>query len=376
MPFERWPILLMARELAIGGSERQLCELVQGLDRSRFEPHVGCFRASGFRADELRAAGVPVLELPVRSFRSFSAAVGAIHLGRYIQQCRIALVHTFDYPLNLFGVPVARAFRAPVVVSSQRAHRALYSGLTRRLLRLTDTLVDAIVVNSLSVRRQLIAEDRVPQGRIQLCYNGIDLERFQPGPRCHPSALGSAAMVIGSVCALRPEKGLPTLVDAFAQLLPSRPGLRLLLVGDGPVRAQLEDQAARLGVRHACHFEPATADVPSWLHAIDIFVLPSLSEALSNSLMEAMACGCCAVVSCTGGNPELVQHERTGLLFPPGDTAGLAGCLDRLIADQGLGKSLAAAGTSFIRRNFSRQNSARRMAEIYASLIDRAAGGH
>jgi L-malate glycosyltransferase len=360
----------MARELAIGGSERQLCEIAQGLDRSRFEPHVGCFRASGFRADELRAAGVPLLELPVRSFRSFSAAVGAIRLGRYIQRRRIALVHTFDYPLNLFGVPVARAYRAPVVISSQRADRALYSSLTRHLLRLTDAMVDAIVVNSLSVRRQLIAEDRVPLERIQLCYNGIDLERFQTGPRCRPPALGSAAVVIGSVCALRPEKGLPTLVDAFAQLLPSHPGLRLLLVGDGPVRAQLEDQAARLGVRQACHFEPATPDVPSWLRAIDIFVLPSLSEALSNSLMEAMACGCCAVASCTGGNPELVRHEHTGLVFPPGDTVGLAGCLARLIADQGLRKSLAAAGTSFIQQNFSRQSSARRMAEIYSSLID------
>lgn len=366
----------MARELAIGGSERQLCEIALGLDRSRFEPHVGCFRASGFRADELRAAGVPVLDLAIRSYRSFSAAAGAVRLGRYIRRRRIALVHTFDYPLNLFGVPVARAFRAPVVISSQRAHRALYSSLTRRLLRLTDSMVDAIVVNSLSVQLQLIAEDRVPPERIQLCYNGIDLERFQPGPRCRPPALGSADLVIGSVCAFRPEKGLPTLVDAFARLLPSHPGLRLLLVGDGPVRAQLEDQAARLGVRQACHFELATADVLSWLRAIDIFVLPSLSEALSNSLMEAMACGCCAVASCTGGNPELVQHERTGLLFPPGSTAGLGDCLARLIADRGFRESLATAGTSFIRPNFSRQNSARRMAEIYAFLIDRAAAGH
>jgi glycosyltransferase involved in cell wall biosynthesis len=364
----------MARELGIGGSERQVCEVAKGLDRSRFEPHVGCFRASGFRAEELRASGVPVLELPVRSVRAYAAAVNAVRLGRYIQRRRIALVHTFDYPLNLFGVPIARAWRVPVVISSQRAHRTLYSGVIQHLLRLTDAMVDGIVVNSLSVQRQLTAEDRVPRERIHLCYNGIDLERFQTGPRCRPPALASATVVIGCVCAFRPEKGLPTLLEAFAQLLPSHPGLRLLLVGDGPVRAQTEDLAARLGLRQACHFEPATPDVPSWLRAIDIFVLPSLSEALSNSLMEAMACGCCGVASSAGGNPELIRDEHTGLLFTPGDTAGLAGCLARLIADPGLRESLAAAGTSFIQQNFSRQSSARRMGEIYTSLLDRAAG--
>ncbi len=362
------PVLLMARELGVGGTERQLCEIAKALDRSRFQPHAGCFHSHGFRADELRAAGVPILHLPVRSFMRPGALRGAWQLGRYIRQYRIALVHTFDVPMNQFGVPVARAFGAPVVLSSQRAHRDLVSPAARRLLRLTDLLVDGIVVNSLAVRRQLIEEDRVPPRKIHLCYNAIDTSRFFAAPRSRPPALRDASVVFGVVCALRPEKGLPTLLEAFAQVHRAWPETKLVIVGDGTALADLEARRQALDLEHACHFEPATANVTEWLHAIDVFVLPSLSEALSNSLMEAMACGCCAVASRTGGNPELIDHDCTGLLFTPGDAAALAQCLSRLAASPELREHLAAAGTSFIQK-FSVQASVRRIEEIYTSFL-------
>src|SRR5690348_6594059 len=156
------PVLLMSRALGLGGSERQLAEIAKNLDRTRFEPHVGCFHADGFRADELRAAGVPVVQFDVSSFLGPSVVRGALATGRYLRYHDIQLVHTFDVPLNLFGVPTARLFRTPRVISSQRAHRALTPGLRRQALRITDRLVDAVVVNSEAVRRELIERDRVP----------------------------------------------------------------------------------------------------------------------------------------------------------------------------------------------------------------------
>lgn len=363
----------MARELALGGSERQLCEIAKAMDRSRFEPHVACFRADGFRGDELRVAGVPILEVPVGSFLSASVLAGAGRLGRYLDRRRIRIVHAFDLPLTIFGVPVARAFRTPLVLSSQRSHRDLAPGLRRHLRRLADFVVDGLVVNCRSVCRQLIEEEHVPAGLIHLCYNGLDITRFYPGERCRPPALRDASLVIGVLCAFRREKALSTLLEAFARIRVLRPGLKLLLVGDGPLRKDLQEHSARLGLAENCHFEPATADVARWLHAIDVFVLPSVSEALSNSLMEAMACGCCTVASRVGGNPELVTHERTGLLFDAGDVAGLTACLDRLIEQPELAHELAAAGASRIRENFSTQASARRMEEIYIGLIERQA---
>jgi glycosyltransferase involved in cell wall biosynthesis len=363
------PVLLMARELGVGGTERQLCEIAKALDRKRFEPHAACFHSQGFRAAELRDAGVPILRLPVRSFMRPGALRGAWLLGRYIRDHRIAIVHTFDVPMNQFAVPVARAFGVPIVLSSQRAHRDLVSPASRHILRLTDLLVDGIVVNSLAVCRQLIEEDRVPRRRIHLCYNAIDTARFFPGPRARPPSLRDAELVIGVICAIRPEKGLTTLLDAFEQVRRAHPGIRLLIVGSGPALPEIEARRRTLGLEEACHLEPATADIAAWLHAIDVFVLPSLSEALSNSLMEAMACGCCAVASQTGGNPELIDHDRTGLLFPPGDAAALAQCLSRLAADAEFRQRLAAAGTAFIQK-FSVQASVRRMEQIYATLAN------
>ena len=355
------PILLLTQSLALGGSERQLTEIAKALDRSRFEPHVGCFRSEGFRAEELRSAGVPVAQFPVASFLGPSALSGARDMGRYFRKHSIQLVHTFDLPLNLFGVPVAKLFRVPYVISSQRALRALTPGLRRHMLRLTDRLADAVVVNSLAVARELMEAERVPRNQVHLCYNGIDTHVFHPRPRSSDGPL-----VIGVICAFRPEKGLETLLEAFARM---GDRVRLLLIGDGPSLPALRSLAGRLTLEERCHFEPPVKDVAAWLGRIDIFVLPSLSESFSNSLMEAMACGCCTVASRVGGNIELIADRENGLLFRAGDVEDLSAVLDMLVRDSALRVRLAAAGSERVSREFSLERSAKRMAEIYSEVL-------
>ena len=362
-------MMLMARELGPGGTERQLTEIARALDRSLFDVHVACFH-EGIRSEELRRAGVRVLRLPVTSFMKLNALTGARQLGAYLRRHRIQIVHTFDYPLNCFGVPVARAFRVPVVLSSQRAHRVLTpAGLYRRLLRFTDKLVDGIVVNSDAVRRDLIANEHLPPPLIHLCYNGIDLSRFHPEARSRIPALAGSSIVIGVVCVLRPEKGIPILLKAFAQSGAYDKNARLLIVGSGTELPGLETLATELGIRDQCIFQPAVSDVAPWLESIDIFVLPSLSEALSNSLMEAMASGCTCIASETGGNPELIRHGLTGLLFRPGDPDDLTKKLRSVIADPQLRTELAQASTELVGRQFSLQASVTCMQNIYQNCL-------
>jgi glycosyltransferase involved in cell wall biosynthesis len=357
--------MLVARELGLGGSERQLAETALALDRARWQPHVACFTAGGFRARELSEAGVPVLELEVRSLVSSSALVGVRRLGRYVARHGIRLVHAFDVPSDLFAVPVARLYRVPVVLASQRAHRNLTPGTTRHLLRLTDRIADAIVVNSQAVARELAAEDMVPPSAIRLAYNGLDTSVFRPdGPRA-PVPWSAGEPVIGVVCALRPEKGLPTLMEAFAKV----GGAKLLIVGSGPMLDDLEGLSRKLGLSDTCRFQPAVANTAEWLRAIDIFVLPSLSEALSNSLLEAMGCGCCPIASEVGGNPELVQDGVNGLLFPAGNAEALAVRLRMVLEDVQLRRKLAAASGERARQAFAREMAARRMAEIYEEFL-------
>ena len=363
------PILLMVRRLDLGGSERQLAEAVTSLDRSRFTPHVGCFDRNGMRGEELRGAGAPIVEFPVRSFYAPQTLAVARQLGRYIHRNRIQLVHTFDVPTTLFGVPAARVFRAPIVVSSQRAHRSLVSGVARKLLRITDRIVDGVVVNCEAMKRHLIDDEHVPPDRIHLCPNGVDTSTFRPKAPDSSSRLADAPLVVGTVCALRPEKAVALLLDAFARVRSACPGAKLVIVGDGPSRPALELRCADLGLLVDCEFHPATAQVAEWLRAIDIFVLPSNSEALSNALMEAMACGCAVVASRVGGNPELVRHGCNGLLFARHNVAELTTALRLLIDQPSLRAKVGAAAARFIREHRSTSVAARRLAGIYSSLL-------
>ncbi len=360
------PILLMVRELNLGGSERQMAEIAKALDRAKFDPHAGCFRAGGLRADDLRQAGVPVVNFDVPSIMSLK---GAWQIVRYIREKKIRLVHTFDTPANLYGVPAARVAASAIVLSSQRVDRSLWPPMQHHGLRLTDRMVDGVVVNCEFLRRHLQTDEKVPADLIHLCYNGIDTAVFQPGSRSKPDIFADAQLVIGVVCALRPEKGLRTLLQAFAEVRPLAAGIKLLIVGSGPCREDLQREAAALDILASCRFEPATSQVAEWLQAIDIFVLPSHSEAFSNSLMEAMACGCCVAASRVGGNPELVAEGETGMLFEAGNAQDLARVLRTLVAGPELRTRLAANATDLIQRKFSLETSARRMGEIYSEFL-------
>ncbi len=319
------------------------------------------------RADELGGPqALPIVRFPVPSLASVK---GAVRIASYIRKEGIRLVHTYDTPANLYGVPAARMAGTAVVLSSQRVHRSLWPGIYRHGQRITDRMVDGVVVNCEYMRRHLCDDEKTPADLIHLCYNGIDTGIFQPVRGGRPEALRDASVVVGVVCGLRPEKGLETLLDAFAAVRGPAPGMKLAIVGSGSCLADLQERARALGILADCVFEPATQHVPDWLHAIDIFVLPSLSEALSNSLMEAMACGCCVVASRVGGNPELIAHGETGMLFTPRDVPGLAAILSQLVKSAVLRDELASRAARLIHSRFSKQAAARRMSEIYSMLL-------
>src|SRR5579864_721339 len=359
----------MVRELGGGGSERQLTEIARSLDPDEFEVHVACFRPEGLRLRQLEASGVKILALPVRSLYRRSAWVGAWTLIRYLRQYRIHLVHTFDAPATIFGVPAARMAGIPVVLSSQRAHRQLSTLASRWMLRLTDRLAHGVVVNCQALARHLVEDEHVAQDKVLLCRNGIDTTVFNPAGRRRMTSVADAGLVAGCVCMLRSEKRLDLLVEAFRRI--AAPGRRLVMVGSGAMIEPLERQCEALGLGRYCHFEPATDDVASWLRSLDIFVLPSRTEGLSNSLMEAMACGCAVVASDAGGNPELVSHLETGLLFASGDAQALGDALVRLAADPALRAGLGSRAAARMARDFTLEMASGRMAAIYRDRLRR-----
>lgn len=359
-------VLLLVQRLDSGGTERQMTEVAKALDRSRFAVSVACFYAEGVRVPELQAAGVPIYEFPVRSFYAPATLGVARRFTGFLREKQFAVVHPFDVPSVIFSVPLARLARVSVVLSSQRGSRDLFPKVYQRGVRVTDRMVDGVVVNCESLRQELHAQDRVPLERMHVCYNGLDTERFSPGDWAE-----SGEVVIGTVSVLRPEKRIDTLLRAFAAV--RRTGMRLLIVGSGPEERGLKALAAELGLESACEFVPAAADVVSWYRKIDVFVLPSSSEAFSNSLLEAMACGCCVVASRVGGTVELVEDGECGVLFPAGDVDVLAARLKELAGDAGWRRSLALAARERVVERFTIQKSVQCFERLYEVAVAKTA---
>jgi L-malate glycosyltransferase len=364
------PILLTVRELNLGGIERDVTQIAMKLNRSRFEPHVASYQLEGMRFDELRREGIPLLHLPVTSLKSATAVSAALRMRRYIREHGIQVVHAYDSSA-VFAAPIARALRVPAVLSSTLGNRNLLDARTHRQVRWTDKIVDTVVVNCEAMRCHMMCDEHMALERIELCYNGVDTTQFYPAAARKPVPVAHAPFVIGAVCALRPEKALDLLQEAFARVRHLKPGMNLLIVGSGTELPKLEANGCRLGIQEHCIFVPATRSVPEFLRSFDIFVSCSSSEGFSNTILEAMACGCVVVGSRVGGTPELIVHNERGFLFQPGDAGDLAETLAILIGDDRLRLEFGMRAAEFARKNLSIEIAAARMAEIYELVLSR-----
>ncbi len=344
--------------------------MARTLDRGRFAVHVATVKG-GFRVAELKAAGIPVMELPLRSYLGRGVTTAWRNLRAYIREHDIAIVHAFDYAVAPLGVAAARTVPGTIALSSQRFLMDSVPPKYRYLMLAAHWMAHGVVANS-EAAAACLERYRYPASRIRICPNGLDPADFPPLPRRHITEMAGAGLVVGVVCVLRPEKNLGQLLKAFARVRGRAPGVRLLIVGSGPEEAGLRALARSLSLVEDCRFLPTTPDVAPPLRSIDIFVHPSLSEGLPNAVMEAMASGCTVIASRVGGCPELIEHGVDGLLVKPGDLDDLTNRLGALIDDPALRAKLAAAAIARIGREFSMQASARRLEQIYESYLARA----
>jgi glycosyltransferase involved in cell wall biosynthesis len=362
------PVLMLARVLDGGGIERDVSKFSRHLREHGIEPHVACFNAGGMRWREIADAGIPLVTIPVTSFKSKSAVTGASALRQYIAEKGIRLLHAFDVPADMFAVPLARLWRIPVL-SSQLSFRELMPMHTRLIMAVIDRIATGVFVNCEALADHLSSDWKLAHNRIHVCYNGYEPQEFNPRGRKRPRELADASIVVGTVALLRPEKNLEMLVESFARLYRIDNRARLLIVGSGPEKSELVRKAAELGLTDACVFRDTVSKPAEWMRAIDVFVLPSFSEGFSNSLLEAMACGCCPVASRVGGTPELVDHGERGVLFESGNLKELSDALVYLMQHPEEQRRLAENAASFVRQRLTIQQASARLADIYRNLL-------
>ena len=242
----------------------------------------------------------------------------------------------------------------------------------RRLLRRWIHRCDHFVAISREIEQELIDWGVAPD-RITRLASGVDTEQFSPGksPVEHELPPRPRVLFVGR---LHPQKELPTLLRAWREVARSMPGT-LVVVGTGPEEASLRALSNELGIGDRVVWVGAVEDVVSYYRAGDLFVLPSASEGMSNALLEAMATGLAPVVSRIGGNTDLVEDGRTGVVVEPGSSDSLARALERLLADRPLRERLGRAAREHILRGYSLQAVVDRYEALFARVIERSRSG-
>ncbi len=372
-------VLLFVTDFQIGGTERQVVNLARGLQASEFEPQVGCFRLRGAFLEELRESSVRIAEFPIGPLWGLAALRSQRKLALYLRQQRIALVHSFGTYPNLFALPAARMARVRSVAAIRDTGDHL-SAWRRRLQRQACALADRVAANAFAVREHLVAEG-YEANRLSVIHNGIDVERFggtASAARVRAQlGVPARAPLVAMLARLTGLKGAEYFLQAAALAAQSAPEARFLVVGDGgclgpggpDYRGQLEAMAGRLGIGERVVFAGFRTDVPELLQAVTVAVQPSLSEGLSNVVLEAMAAGLPVVATEVGGNGEMVEHGVSGLLVPPRDAGALAAAIGRLLAEPALARSLGAAGRRRAASCFSLAALQRNTTRLYREVL-------
>lgn len=377
---DRIRLLNMLTSFQIGGTERQVVNLALGFDPSRFDLHLACLRNRGELLEEVALLPIPRPVFDIGRLYGPKTLWQAIRLALYIRRNRIQIVHTYGFYPNVFAVPTARLFGAPIVVASIRDRGDILTPAQRRIQQWVCRLADCVLVNAEAIRDTLIEQGYRPDN-IVVIRNGIVLSRFGKREKRREKVsalrrelgLPPSAPLVVVFSRLNRMKGVEYFLDAAALLAPRFPEVRFLIVGDGAGRKELEDRAGHLGLAERVIFTGFRSDVPDLIPEAAVSVLPSLSEGLSNSLLESMASGVPVVAARVGGNPEIVEHDVSGLLVPTRDSAALADAIGTLLQDPQLAARMGEAGRRRVAELFSMERSLGEVERFYERLVGDAA---
>jgi len=371
----RRKVFFLLDSLNVGGTETQAVELATRLDSERYEVTLGCLRARGPLLERLAGSAVSVCEFyPKGGFDSIGGMYQVFRLALFLRRGGFRIVHTHDLYANLLGIPAAVIARVPVIISSQRdlAHLGLYQTGRRVWLRRLQKLSTAVLTNAGAVRDAVLSENHFAPEKVRVIHNGVDLQKFAQGSRdrgwlqqggAHEKWIVLVGNMHGDV------KGHPWLIAAAKTITVEFPETRFVLVGDGKLRKDYERQVGELGLGRHFLFLGRRDDVPRVLACCDIAVLPSKAEGLPNAVLEYLAAGLPTVATRVGGNAEIIDDGKTGVLVPPEDSSALAKAILRLLRDPGFASSIGKNGREYVASEFSFQKMIENTDKLYTELL-------
>lgn len=364
-----------------GGTERHLTYLVEQLPREQFQCSIVVLDLAPNRwVDQIRAAGIPVIHVPVLREYAPAAFLRALEISKLIRSHKVDIVQTFHQKSDTYGATVAKLSGVRHIVSSKRDTGELKKARHFLANRLLASLFERVIVVADSVGEVVVANEGIPSSRIVRIYNGVDTARFAPPTRPQRlqarEHLGFADedFVVGMIARFRPEKGHDILLAGALAAATDIPSLRILAVGGGPL---LEEFRSRF--RHECDerriqlLEDAT-DVTSYLHAMDVgCLLPNGNEGFSNSVLEKMAVALPLIVTDVGGNAEAVIDGDNGRVIPPRNVDAFRRALLTLHAEPAGRLRMGQRSRQLVEEKFTLQRMCREHVALYSSLVGDAA---
>ncbi len=371
----RRAVLHLLTGRVFGGAEEHALSILTAISEYGFAPCLAAPSALIAAMEPgLSAAGVKCLPL---EFSSRLDVVTGARLLRFIRRENIAILHSHLFTASFFGAGIARMAGVGSVLETCHGPEVWRMGKGLRASfwvdRQVGRLVDKYIAVSHAAEHHLVRNKRVPKNKIRVIHNGRDLDRFASANpnrrRATRAALGLAdEPALLTMARMDEQKGHRHLIDAIAMLAQRQPKLVALLAGEGPLEQSLRAQCASLGLTERVRFLGYRRDVPELLEAADVVVLPSLYEGLPLVAIEALAAGRPMVATEVDGTPEVVIHERTGLLVPPANPLALAAAIERLLDNPELASRLASDGRNFVYENFAVQRQIEQTAALYSEL--------
>lgn len=353
-----------------GGTERQILQLIAHLDRERVDPHLALFRPTP-QGERVFPLPCPAELLGIWTLAAPAGIGRLVKLARSIRRRGFDVVHIFMNDAAIAGPPACRLGGAKVIVS-RRDMGFWYTPKTLAALRVANLFVDRVVANSEAVKANVHVRERFPLARTDVLYNGHDPARFEAAPLAdfrERHGIGPDDPIVGIVANFNPWKRHTDLIGAFARVRQDHPRAHLVLVGSGPLRHQLEAEAATRELADVVHFQTGIDEVIPIVKHFAIGVLCSKSEGFSNAIIEYMGCGVPTVCTNVGGNAELIVEGITGHLVAPGDITALAERISTLLANRRQASTIGEQA-----RSAASRLTIQRMAELHMDLYERLAG--
>ena len=377
-------VLLLTTHINIGGIGLYLYNLAKALKKRKVESFVA---SSGGNLEEyFKTARIPLVNLDIKTKFEFNPKLipEIFKLIRFIKVNDIDIIHAHTRVTQVLGQLISRFTalkRRTSLTEEIRPHfvttcHGFFKSerLSRRLFPCWGEMTIAI---SQAVKTHLINDFKVPENRISLIYNGIDLEESSKTLKDEEKKLLKENLglgkgpVIGSIGRLSPVKGYKYLLFAMKDLRGVMPDAKLLIIGEGPSGNELKDLTKKLNLGDAVKFVKATLDIRRFLAVMDIFVFPSIQEGLGLSLIEAMASGKACIATSIGGISSVIEDGKNGLLVQPGDSHSLTEAMRRLLLDKELFSRLRNAARDSVKNKFSLDRMVEDTIKFYESVKGR-----